>query len=83
MSLNQVSQSPAASLVDVIPNDSTDLVTIPTRGVYIGGGGNIAVVTQHGETITLIGVVAGAIYPFQINRIKATGTTATNIVACY
>lgn len=72
-------KAPAA----VTPNDGADLPRIKTRGVYIGGAGNLAVVTHEGVTLTFTGLLVGTIYPIQVDRIKATNTTATNIIALY
>ena len=55
----------------------------PTRGVYIGGAGDLKVDTAGGTTITLSATAAGSILPISVKRIYATGTTATNIVALY
>lgn len=66
----------------VTPADGTDLVTM-SRALWIGGAGNIVLVTQDGSTITLKGVQAGTLIPIRATRVKATNTTATDIVALY
>jgi hypothetical protein len=33
-----------------------------------------------GETVTLAGVLGGAIYPLRVAQVLATGTTATGLV---
>jgi hypothetical protein len=65
----------------VTPNDSTDLAIGFTRGIYIGGTGNLSVVMIDGQTITFPSVGAGSILPLCVSRIRATNTTATNIIA--
>jgi hypothetical protein len=55
----------------------------PTRGVYVGVGGNVKVDMVSGGTVTFVGVVAGTLLPIQVERIYATGTTATSMVALY
>lgn len=61
----------------------SDVTIIPAcRGLFVGGAGNIAVVMAGGTSVTFTGVVAG-ILPIQVSQVKATGTTATNIVALY
>lgn len=40
-----------------------------------------AVVTRGGSSVTFTGVAAGSILPVAVNRVLATGTTATNIMA--
>lgn len=66
----------------VTPNDGTDLAQT-TRAIWVGGAGNLSVVTRGGDTITLVGVPAGTLLPIRATRIRSTGTTATNILALY
>jgi hypothetical protein len=67
----------------VTTSDST-IYEQPTRGLYIGGAGNIVVdMADGGSSIPFVGLLGGGVYPFQVTRIYATGTTATNIVALY
>lgn len=63
---------------------TSDATVIPvTRALYIGGAGNVVVRTVKGEQITLTAVLAGTIYPIAVDKVLATSTTATNIVALY
>ena len=57
----------------------------PNQGcvLYVGGAGDLAVVTSSGSEVTLVGVVAGSFIPVQVLRVEATNTTATNIVALW
>lgn len=71
---------PAKYGAAVTPSDSVNLVA-PTRALYIGGGGDISVEMLNG-TISFSAVQAG-IFPIQVTRVNATGTTATNIVALW
>lgn len=75
----------------VTPSDTVD---IPYVGgdtytnkwpcvLYIGGAGNIRVLTAGGDDVTFNGVVAGTFLPVQVVRVFSTGTTATNIVATW
>ncbi|MET3699349.1 hypothetical protein SAMN05877753_10212 [Bacillus oleivorans] len=65
----------------VTPND---VGTIPeTKGILVGGAGNIAVTMKDGSSVTLTGLSAGTIYPLSVTQVNLTGTTATNIVALY
>ena len=72
-------ESPARHAFVVTPDDDADLIET-TRGVYVGGAGALAIVMQSGAEVTLSGIAAGTILPLRIQRIKATGTTATAIV---
>jgi hypothetical protein len=65
----------------VTPSDSTDL--LPTRGLYIGGAGNIKVDMALGNTVTFNGLLAGTVLPVQVVKVYSTDTTATDIVALY
>lgn len=70
----------ASSATAIAPNDSTDIPV--TRGLYVGVGGDVAVLFADDSTaVTLKGLLAGVVYPLRVKRVRATGTTATNIVA--
>ena len=51
--------------------------------LYIGGAGNLRVLTAGGDDITFNGVLAGSFLPVQVTRVFVTGTSATNIVALW
>lgn len=70
----------AGNAAAVTPSDSADL-TYDTRALYVGGAGDISIITENGQTVTLVGVPAGSFLPISVSRVRATGTTATNIVA--
>lgn len=75
--------SPAWTAVAVTPADS-DLATMPTRGLYVGAAGNVAVVMAGGgSAVTFVGVPAGTFLPLRVDRVNSTNTTATSIVALY
>lgn len=67
----------------VTPIDATPLVGGACRAFYIGGDGDLSIITQSGNTVTFVGLVAGTILPVGGTHVKATGTTATNIVAIW
>lgn len=72
--------------VSVTPNDGTDLASGPTRGIYLGGAGNVAVVfcdDADGAPQTLTGLATGVWHPMQVRRVMATNTSATLILAGY
>lgn len=69
----------------VTPNDGADLAGI-TRGLYIGGAGNVAVVfadDADGAVVILTGLATGVWHPVQVRRVMSTNTTATPILAGY
>ena len=75
--------SPSASFAAVTPSDSTDL-TDYARALYVGGAGNLYVDgIEGGSNVGFIGVAAGTILSIAVKRVRATNTTATNIVALY
>ena len=78
---------PMVSAVGVTPNDATDLAAT-TRGLYIGGAGNVQVTMAGyevggGQTVILNALAVGVIHRIQVTRIWNTNTTATNIVALW
>ena len=75
-------QSPAYSAVAVTPSDSVNLVG-EVKSLFIGGAGNVRVLTANGETVIFSGMSAGSYLLVQVRRVFATSTTATNIVALY
>lgn len=50
--------------------------------LYVGGAGNLTVLTAGGNTVTLVGVAAGTFIPIQVVRVF-TSTTATSILALW
>jgi hypothetical protein len=61
----------------VTPADAD--LAVPARGLYVGGAGDVVIMTPLGTTLTLVGVVAGSILPIAAKQVRAA-TTATNIV---
>jgi len=53
------------------------------RALYVGGAGDIKLVTINGNTITFTAVPAGTILPVGCTQIFSTGTTATNLVGMW
>jgi hypothetical protein len=74
--------SPAVGGSAVTPSDTANL-TKEARALWIGGGGNVKVITVDGSTITMVGVAAGSIIPVRVKRVFSTDTTATSIVALW
>ncbi len=72
--------------VVVTPSDSTDITgsnaNTPAT-LFVGVGGNIDVVTLGGSTLLLKNIADGSFLPIQVTRVKATNTTATDIVAIF
>ncbi len=71
--------SPALDAFAITPNDATDILEV-TRALYVGGSGDITLVTKGGTQVTFVGISAGAFLPIRASRVLATGTSSTNIV---
>ena len=74
--------APISNAVAVSPSDSADLSHV-SRMVQIGGDGDLSVVMRAGQSVTFRGLTAGQVLPIRVTRVLATGTTATDIVACW
>jgi hypothetical protein len=78
--------APAMDAAAVVPSDTTLLVKdgMSPRALYIGGAGTIRV-QMRGEsgTVDFAGATAGSVLRLAVQRVFATGTTATNIVALF
>lgn len=66
----------------VTPSDTTNM-SRPANAIMVTAAGNVAMNLQDGTSVTLPNLQPGTIYPFAANRILATGTTATGIIAVY
>ena len=74
--------APASDAAAVTPNNGADLATY-TRGLYIGGFGDVKVDMVTSGTVTFSAVPAGTVLPIRVKRVYATGTTATLILALW
>lgn len=74
--------SPAKQFAAITPHDSANLAA-DTRGIYVGTGGNIAVVGMDGSVVTFANVPAGTVLPVIARRVNATNTSASNLVALW
>lgn len=54
-----------------------------SRAIYVGTAGNISAELASGTQVTFTAVPAGMILPLRLRKIRATGTTAQNIVALW
>ncbi len=60
----------------VTPSNST---VVAFSALFVGGAGNLAVVTAGGDSVTFTGVLAGTVLNIAVTKVMSTGTTATNI----
>lgn len=84
MSITTVYKSePSVSASAVTPSDSTTFSPIP-RGLYVGTGGNLAVLMANDTLpVTFENVAGGTILPLQVTKVMSTNTTADDIVALF
>jgi hypothetical protein len=74
---------PATFVAVVTPNDTNALAEVP-KALYVGTGGDITMRGIGGSSDSVWkNVQTGAIIPFRAQFIRATGTTASNILALY
>jgi hypothetical protein len=79
---DQVS-APATRAVAVVPHDSDALGDIP-KALFVGTGGNIAMRGVNGSSDqSWKNVPSGSVLPFRAQYVRATGTTAADILALY
>lgn len=73
----------AGDAIAITKNDTTTYEPSNTGyldALYVGGAGDVAIVTFAGTTVTFVGVLAGSIIPVTCKQVLSTGTTATSIV---
>lgn len=74
----------------VVTKSDTELIASPSGGdnyegciLYIGGTGNVRVLTIGGDDVVFSGVPAGTTLQVKVRKVFSTDTTATNIVALW
>lgn len=75
----------------VTPSDTVDIPSVSTQNgtgnngcvLYVGGYGDVRVLTAGGDDVTFVGINGGTFVPVQVLRVFATNTNATNIVAMW
>lgn len=75
-------ESPVFNAFAVTPSDTVDLAHVACA-IYCGGGGDVSLITLNGDQVTFTALVSGIFHPITASRIRATGTTATGIIAGY
>lgn len=70
---------PARTAFAITPHDSNNEDQV-FRGLYVGVGGDVVVVTTKNKAVTFTGVPTGTILPIIGKRVNATNTTATDMV---
>jgi len=90
---NSGNTAPCQDAETAVQSDTTNLATLASGGVpskpycyralYVGGAGDVKVVTVGGSTITFSSVPAGTILPVAVVRVFSAGTTATSLVGMW
>ena len=66
-----------------MPHD-TNPVAITPKALFIGTGGHLVVRGVNGSAdVTFRNLASGSVLPFRPGFVRATGTTASDIVALY
>lgn len=72
--------APARNCFPVVPSDAGELVRLP-KAIYVGTGGNLVVRPVDGNAdVTFVNLPNGAILDVRIVAVRATGTTAGDLV---
>jgi hypothetical protein len=74
--------SPARRLRAVSPDNDNDLALGPCKALLIGAAGTLSIIAADDTDAVSLTVEAGLL-PVRVKRVRATGTTATGIVALY
>jgi len=72
--------APARNCFSITPSDTGVLPVLP-KAIYVGNGGDIMVRAVDGSAdVKFANVPSGAILDIRVTSVRATGTTATNLV---
>lgn len=72
--------APAARCFTIAPDDSADLGEAP-KALYIGTGGDLVVRPLNGdEDVVFRNAISGSILDIRVRAIRASGTSAQDIV---
>ena len=70
---------PGTDAFAITTSDSANFTT-NARSIYVGGAGDVTIVTPANTVVTFKAVPVGSILPVQAKRVNATATTATSLV---
>jgi hypothetical protein len=72
--------APAEDCFAISPSDVADLPRA-TKAIYIGQAGDVALIPVRGNVpVVFKKVIAGTILDVRVRAVRATGTTATDLV---
>ena len=79
-SLNQMIYE-SATTVTAVHGGSVQTLSDSHTALYVGVGGDVVLTLQSGSDATFKNLASGQILPVKYTAIKATNTTATNMLA--
>ena len=68
------------SYADAVALTKHDTTVVSCLGFYVGGAGNVTVVTEAGTSVLFTALPVGTIVPIRFTKLMSTGTTATAVV---
>lgn len=81
MAVPTLTSSKVGSYRNAVAITTSDTVSNAFSAIYVGGAGNIVLVDAKGNAaVTLLAVSAGTLIPIATSLVKATSTTATNLI---
>jgi len=77
---SDTAMAPAERCFAIMPDDSADLA-MATKAIYVGQAGDVVLRSVNGGAdVTFRNVPAGATLDVRVRAVRATGTTAADIV---
>jgi hypothetical protein len=58
----------------------SDVTKFTPSVIWVGGAGDVNVVTAGGDTVLFPGMIAGAVIPVECVQVLSGSTTATNMI---
>lgn len=72
--------SPAQICFEIAPDDAADVLQV-TKAIYVGEGGDVRLQSVDGPSdVTFTNVPSGAVLDVRVKAVRATGTSAANII---
>lgn len=72
-------EGPAEVAFAISPHATDELAEV-TRAIYVGTGGDLALIDSAGNAVTFRAVPAGSVLPVRARAVRITGTTAADLV---
>ncbi len=74
--------APATRVAAVVPSDTVPLSDTP-KALYVGTGGSLSLTGVRGGEATFANLPDGSVVPVRARLVRASGTTARDIVGLY